>query len=220
MKSRLVTQKDYDLIIEREAVVLPGMEFDKDVKLKAFKEWFRAHRNCSIILEDDNGKIIGFVAAIVCSSKGLAYIQDKSLSFDEYELLGENLINEDDTEASIHIYMIEKLDKSFENFTEVIYKEVFKVLKSKRIKLVGLTGLVASIEANFVALHKLWRSEIKPSNEYLLENANGERKMMVIETQRELDMLLNDGYKIISRTILSGITREYPSVIWHWFEKA
>lgn len=220
MNSRLVIEGDYELVMSREAAVLPGAEFDTNQKLSAYREWFAEDTNISLIFYNDAGDVLGFVAAIACSLVGWKYINDQSQEFDEYELKGDKLLQNDQFAVSVHIYMIEKLDKSLDNFTKLAYKAIFAILKQKKLELVGVSGLAASHEANHIALHYLWRKEIKKVGEFILQDENQAKHTFIIEDQQQLSNLLKQGYSPFGKVILSSVSINEPSIIWDWWKQA
>lgn len=155
------------------------------------------------------------------SKTGWDYLHDKSREFNEYDLINEKLLQSQDEEVYLHIFMIEKFDSNFSDFTQFAYKRVFKhIRENTKLDVAGISGVTASKAAGFIALHKIGRYEVKPCHEYIIRLSSGKEELVYINHQSALDALYKKGATIKNRLIISSISKDQPSVIWKWLQES
>lgn len=220
-----LNSKHFKLLQEREHQIFPE-EKEDEPKDKIYAQWFKEERNLSSIwINPDTDDLEGLIAIISVNKKGWNYIHDVSSNdIDEYQLKGDNLFRPGfDKEIGFHVYMIEKLDKSITNFTELAYSQIFRNLKSKMNSLgspniIGLSGYVASVEAINIAINLLGRNEYKKLDTYMFLDKNSKLVVKDDVDQENLSDLIDRGFILRNRARLLSIYREDPSIVWKWLD--
>jgi len=217
MKFRPIKKEDYDLILDLDRKVYPTKHpVTKDI----FDKWYYQNPEFGMIYEENN-KIKGVYIVIPLNFKGWRELIAGNLAEAD---LNENTIfnNLRDKELGIHIYHIEKLDKSLKNFHRTclnyLAKEINK-LKSVNpsLRIVGLSGLCVTNEGINLFKNKLnCREREYICREHIFEK-DGKKHLFLVETNKELSNLTKKGYSLINRCQMLVTYPGEKSIVWSIF---
>ena len=214
MRARPIGKEDYPLLLKLDKKVYPT---DSPVTKDMLSRWYAKYPEFGLVYEE-NGEIAGLCAAIPLSESGWTKLIEGKLS--ESDLDDETLCDiSRDSEIGIHIYHIEKLDKSIKHFHEICLMDLARVMgmlkfNNKSLKVIGFSGLCTTKEGVGLFQNELkCRERAFISQEHILEK--GGRK--IIANASDVPQKLAEGYSLITRCQMLVAYPSEEGMLWDYF---
>lgn len=226
-----LAEEHFALLCELEHKAFPEpnqgtFEASLQKRTEPYKQWHAETINLSQVCIDSDKHLVGLLSVIPVNDKGWAFIHEMNTDdLDEYALINDYLYRPGkDNAIGFHVYMIQKLDTTIHNFTELAYRAMFRKFHSDAAlwnnpKVLGISGFSVSPEAIHIAFNVLNRQEIHTVDGYMVINPNGQLEGISIHNKQEFTDLLAKGYKIRNRCRLTSVSYEQPSIAWKWLEE-
>jgi hypothetical protein len=197
MKVRPVAAKDYKLILELDKKVYPTQN---PVTARILNNWYKENPEFCLVYTENN-KIVGLCVALPLNTQGWTNLVEGKIA--EAELSPKTIFNDKrDREIGIHLYHIEKLDKSIKNFHNICFRDIEKLINSlkidnKSLKIIGFSSLCVTKDGLRLFSDILNYKESKfKSTEYILEKGS---KKILVTTKEDMYKKLKHGYELITR---------------------
>lgn len=214
MRARPIRKDDYSLLLEMDKRVYPT---ETPVSADMLAKWYSKCPEFGLVYED-KGKIIGICAAIALSKTGWTGLIEGKLS--ESDLNGDTLCDiSRDSEIGIHIYHIEKLDKSIKHFHEICLMDLARVMgmlkfHNKSLKVIGFSGLCTTKEGVGLFQNELKCTERSfISQEHILEK---DGRKIIVEASN-VPQKLAEGYLLITRCQMLIAYPSEEGILWDYF---
>jgi len=217
MISRPITQKDYDLILKLDKRVYPT---NTPVTREVIASWYIRNPEFGSIFEE-GGKIKGISIMLPLNKKSWEKLIKGELT--ESEMTSSMIFdNSKDKELGIHVYHIEKLDKSIKKFYKLDLEETKKIIERLReynpllkvcgYSALGVTGEGINLAKNITNLKE--RSFV--SDEHILEK---NKKLVVAENVKQAEELEQKGYNYLNRCQMLVTYPNEASIVWNYLNK-
>jgi len=217
MISRPIKEKDFNLILKLDKKVYPT---DSPVKQETIKKWYSNNPEFALIYEE-NKKITGLCIAIPMKADAWnKFIKGKII---ESELNEKTIFrNSENQGLGIHIYHIEKLNKTIEKFYEKCFKDLAEIVRkmkkeNKKLELTGISALCTT-EKGINLFSKL---NFKEKNffckEYVIKE-KGKKKVINAKTMEKLKKT-SKNLKQTIRCKMLVLTPEQKSILWDYFRE-
>ena len=215
---RAITSTDYATLLDLDKYIYPT---DNPVTLELLNTWFSELPQFGIMLENGD-ELYGMCIAIPLNKKGwdgLISGEIAEADLDESTLFKPGR----DSQLGIHIYHIEKLMQT----AEPIYVESLRGLQQNisdlhssgyDFSLAGFSALCVTAQGIGLFSNKLncrERDYINP--EHILRNSQG-LKIVELESQGELSMLLKNGCDYVNRCKMLVTYPQEPSLVWEYLK--
>ncbi|MDD3083635.1 MAG: hypothetical protein PHP82_01295 [Candidatus ainarchaeum sp.] len=218
MNIRTINKKDYSTILELDKKVYPT---SFPVTKKIIQKWYVNNPEFGGIFEE-NGIIKGIIIAIPLNKNGWNALTQGELK--EAEIEKNTLFNNlRDKELFIHIYHIEKLDKTIKQFHKLTLQYLNSIItnlkkENKLLEVNGFSGLCVTKEG-INLFEKKFNCEEKDFiiQENILEK-NGEKNVLESNSKKEINKKIQQGYKYINRCKMLVINKNEKSNLWEYIK--
>ncbi|MBS3092929.1 hypothetical protein J4466_05940 [Candidatus Pacearchaeota archaeon] len=218
MELKTIRKENYRVLLELDKKVYPT---DSPVTPRVLDQWYQRNPEFGMVYRE-KGKIVGLGIAIPLNAKAWKRLINGELA--ESDLNSETIFdNSKDKEIGIHVYHIEKLDKSIKEFHKTFLIDLSKIIGKLRIKnpnleIIGFSGLCVTNEGIGLLSRKLTCKEREyKCNEYILEKDN-KKIVFKADSKKELDSKIADGYKLINRCQMLVTYPGEKSIVWEFFK--
>lgn len=217
MELKSIRKEDYKLLLELDRKVYPT---DSPVTSAILDQWYQRNPEFGMIYQE-KGRILGLGIAIPLNARAWKKLINGELA--ESELNSETIFdNSKDNEIGIHVYHIEKLDKSIKEFYKTNLLDLSKIIdklriKNPNLKVIGFSGLCVTNSGIGLFSEKLNCKELKyKCGEYILEK-DGRKIVFKANSKKELDNKIAERYSLINRCQMLITYPGEKSIIWEFF---
>lgn len=212
---RAIKPSDFNLLLEMDKNVYPT---SFPVTREIIKNWYVRNPEFGMIYEKE-GKIAGIMLIIPLNKESWKKLINGKLK--ESEMNNKTIFdNKKDKEIGLHIYHLEKIDKTIKEFYKICLKDINeKVSKLKiinpELRIVGLSALSVTSEGIGLFENKFNFTEKNfLVDEHILEKDN---KKFVAYSQEEVDSKIKKGYKYLNKCKMLILYPNEESIVWDFF---
>lgn len=214
MNLNQISDKDFDLILKMDKKVYPT---SNPVTKSIIKSWYINNPEFGMIYKIGK-KTVGTTIIIPLNKIGWTKLINGKLS--ESQMNSKVIFNNKrDKEIAIHIYHIEKVDKTINKFYNTSLKDIKKSINNLRktnpkLKIIGLSGLCVTKYGIGLFENKFKCKERKYiCKEYIFKKKN---KLFVFEakTEKQLNELITKGYKLQNKCKMLVVYPNEKSIAW------
>jgi hypothetical protein len=215
MKLRAIKKQDYPLLLSLDKAVYPT---NNPVTPKILDNWYAKNTEFGMVYEE-NGKVLGFCILIPLNSQGWKKLINGDIT--EADLDTKTLFdNSRDKEIGLHVYHIEKLDKTIKEFYKITLADLNNILNKLKkenpsLKICGFSGLCVTSEGIglFNKLNCKEKKFISPEHIMIKEN-----KLKIASSKEEIIKLEKENYKIKNRCKMLVTLPKEDSLVWNFFK--
>ena len=214
MKSKIINEKDYDMILSLDKKVYPA---SSPVTKAIIKSWYINNPEFGVVFEDKK-KIIGTLVAIPLNERGWKKLIDGKLK--ESEMTRETIFdNSKDKKLGIHIYHIEKLDKNTKEFHKTALNYLASLISklkegNNNLEIIGFSGLCVTKEGiNLFERSFSCKERDFIIQEHILEK-NGKRVVLETNSKKDIQNKINSGYEYITKCKMLVLYPKEKSIVW------
>lgn len=218
MKTRILTEKDYELILEMDKKVYPT---SSPVTKEIIKSWYIKNPEFGVVFEENN-KIAGVLIAIPLNKQSWKKLINGTLK--ESEMSKKTIFdNSQDRELGIHIYHIEKLDTNLKEFYKISLNYLASLLdnlkkKNNNLKLIGFSGLCVTSEGiNLFEKKFKCKERDFVVQEHILEK-DGKRIVLETNSKEVIQNKIDEGYNFITKCKMLVLYPEEKSIVWDYLQ--
>ena len=216
MKSRILTEKDCELILDMDKKVYPT---SSPVTKEIIKSWYIKNPEFGVVFEENN-RIVGVLIAIPLNKQSWKKLINGKLK--ESEMSEKTIFdNSLDRELGIHIYHIEKLDTNIKEFYKISLNYMASLLdnlkkKNNNLKVIGFSGLCVTPEGiNLFEKKFNCKERDFVVQEHILEK-DGKRIVLETESKEVIQNKIDDGYNYITKCKMLVLYPKENSVVWDY----
>ena len=216
MKSRILTEKDCELILDMDKKVYPT---SSPVTKEIIKSWYIKNPEFGVVFEENN-RIDGVLIAIPLNKQSWKKLINGKLK--ESEMSEKTIFdNSLDRELGIHIYHIEKLDTNIKEFYKISLNYMASLLdnlkkKNNNLKVIGFSGLCVTPEGiNLFEKKFNCKERDFVVQEHILEK-DGKRIVLETESKEVIQNKIDDGYNYITKCKMLVLYPKENSVVWDY----
>ena len=217
MAIRPLTQSDYLNLLAVDKKVYPT---DNPVTEEILGQWYKNNPEFGVVFEEHN-TLRGMLISIPLTKGAWQGLTSGKIS--EAELHGGAIFNASrDSEIGIHVYHVERHDKSKGFYKEALgaLAEIVRNLKHKNLalKVVGFSALCSSLQGRNLFENKLnFRERGFISGECIVRKA---RRVEIFRShsEAELKKKLAQGYEFINRCKMLVLYPDEPSLVWSYLK--
>ena len=218
MKSRILTEKDCELILDMDKKVYPT---SSPVTKEIIKSWYIKNPEFGVVFEENN-RIDGVLIAIPLNKQSWKKLINGKLK--ESEMSEKTIFdNSLDRELGIHIYHIEKLDTNIKEFYKISLNYMASLLdnlkkKNNNLKVIGFSGLCVTPEGiNLFEKKFNCKERDFVVQEQILEK-DGKRIVLETESKEVIQNKIDDGYNSITKCKMLVLYPEEKSIVWDYLQ--
>lgn len=216
MKTRPINFKDYQILLELDKKVYPT---DSPVTPEILDSWYKKNPEFGIVFEDSKG-LEGMCIAIPLTKEGWNKLISGKLS--ESELNEETIFdNSRDKELGIHIYHIEKFQKSAKFYDESL-KRLSKIVSNLKqsnpeLKVTGFSALCVTSQGIGLFYNKFnCRERDFINSEHILDK-DGEILILDSDFNKDIEKKISEGYNYRNRCKMLVTYPNEISLVWKYF---
>lgn len=218
MNFRQINQKDYKKLLELDKKVYPT---DAPVTPDILNSWYQNNPEFGIIFEADN-QTKGMCIAIPLNESGWNKLINGELA--ESELDSSTIFKSGrDKSIGIHIYHVEKLDTTIDDFYKDSLRGLSSVINNLKkndpdLKIAGLSGLCVTSAGIGLFYNKFnCRERNFMCSEHILSKNN---KLIIVKspTMQTLNDYIRQDYAFINRCKMLIVYPNEPSIVWSYLD--
>lgn len=221
MKLRSIQQEDFIKILKSDAEVYPT---STPVTTQLFNTWFSKHPEFGMIYTNDKQELLACCIIIPCNKEGFEKLISGKKNESELSVLDIFSVDKHD-HIGLHIYHIEKYQKISGSFRDTVLRDLSTILANLRkikssLKVIGFSGYCTS-KSGINLFYNEWNCREREflSQEHILVHKETNKCLLVkMNTQKELDKLIQQGYVYSNRCKMLVTYPNELSVVWSYIQ--